>query len=120
MADGRRALDPSVRGTLTIGDRVVQKVALAAAARVAGVATASSSLLGRDLPRATAHTHGTRARVEVDVALAWPAPAAPTAQRVRDAVTDAVTRYAGVQADRVDVHVVGVSDPAPAATVRVR
>ena len=120
MADDRRTVDPAVRGSLTVGDRVVQKVALAAAARVPGVATATSSLLGRDLPRASAHTHGTRARVEVDIALAWPAAAASTAQRVRHAVGDAVARYAGVRAERVDVRVVGVADPAPATTVRVR
>jgi len=120
VADGTPGPDPGARGSLTVSDRVVQKVAVTAAARVAGVATATSGLLGRDLPRASAHIHGTRAQVEVDVALAWPAPAAHTAQRVRDAVGDAVARYAGIVTDRVDVRVVAVTDPAPVAAERVR
>ncbi|UZN03609.1 Asp23/Gls24 family envelope stress response protein [Cellulomonas sp. S1-8] len=119
--DAPPAAGADVRGTLTVSDRVVQKVALSAAARVPGVAVATSSgLLGRDLPRASARTHGTRAQVEVDVALAWPAPAAATAQRVRAAVADAVARYTGVRTDRVDVRVVAVTDPAPVAVERVR
>ncbi|MBD7919811.1 Asp23/Gls24 family envelope stress response protein [Cellulomonas sp. Sa3CUA2] len=111
---------PEARGTLTVSDRVVQKVARTAASRVPGVAVAASGLLGRDLPHASARTHGTRAQVEVDVALAWPAPAAATARRVREAVEDAVARFAGVRTDRVDVRVVAVTDPVPTAGERVR
>ncbi|MBO3095331.1 Asp23/Gls24 family envelope stress response protein [Cellulomonas dongxiuzhuiae] len=120
MAEAPADATSESRGTLTVSDRVVQKVARAAASHVPGVAVATSGLLGRDLPHASARTHGTRAQVEVDVALAWPAPAAATARRVRDAVEDAVARYAGVRTDRVDVRVVAVTDPAPAAGERVR
>ncbi|MCC2314955.1 Asp23/Gls24 family envelope stress response protein [Cellulomonas xiejunii] len=120
VADVPPATAPEARGTLTVSDRVVQKVARAAASRVHGVVETTSGLLGRDLPHASAHTHGTRAQVQVDVALAWPAPAAGTARRVRDAVEDAVLRYAGVRADRVDVRVVAVTDPAPLVAERVR
>ncbi|SFK44124.1 Asp23/Gls24 family envelope stress response protein [Cellulomonas sp. KH9] len=112
--------DPGRRGALSVSDRVVQKVALTAAARVPGVASTSSGLLGRDLPAATARTRGTRAQVDVDVALAWPASAATTARRVREAVGDAVARFAGVRTDRVDVRVVAVTDPARVVTERVR
>ena len=63
---------------------------------------------------------GTRAQVDVDVALAWPASAATTARRVREAVGDAVARFAGVRTDRVDVRVVAVTDPARVVTERVR
>ncbi|MBO0898375.1 Asp23/Gls24 family envelope stress response protein [Cellulomonas sp. zg-ZUI199] len=114
------AEDPARRGALDVADRVVQKVAVAAAARVPGVASTSSGLLGRDLPAATARTRGTRAQVEVDVAIAWPASAVTTARRVREAVGDAVTRFAGVRTDRVDVRVVAVTDPARVVTERVR
>jgi len=120
VADVAPATAPGARGTLTVSDRVVQKVARAAASLVPGVVEAPAGLLGRDLPHASARTHGTRAQVEVDVALAWPAPAAATARRVRDAVEDAVERFAGVQADRVDVRVVAVTDPAPLLAERVR
>ena len=124
MADGTPgtgpAADPGARGTLTVSDRVVQKVARAAAARVPGVASTSSGMLGRDLPAVTARTRGTRAQVEVDVALAWPALASPTAQLVRDEVAAAVARYAGVRTDRVDVRVVAVTDPTPTTLERVQ
>lgn len=112
--------DPGSRGSLTVSDRVVQKVARAAAARVPGVVSTSSGMLGRDLPAASARTRGTRAQVEVDVAFAWPALASPTAQLVRDEVASAVARYAGVRTDRVDVRVVAVTDPTPTTLERVQ
>ncbi|TFH71358.1 Asp23/Gls24 family envelope stress response protein [Cellulomonas sp. HD19AZ1] len=113
--------DPGTRGTLTVADRAVQRVAAVAAARVPGVArTTAGGLLGRDLPHASAHVVGTRAQVEVDVALVWPAPAAVTARAVREAVAAAVERFAGVPTDRVDVRVVAVTDPSDAPRERVR
>lgn len=113
--------DPATRGTLTVADRAVQRVAAAAAVRVPGVArTTAGGLLGRDLPHASAHVVGTRAQVEVDVALVWPAPADATARSVREAVAAAVERFAGVPTDRVDVRVVAVTDPSDAPRERVR
>lgn len=111
--------DDAVRGTLTVADRAVQRIA-EAAAQVPGTTRAcTGALAGRDLPRASAHVQGTWARVDVDVALAWPAPAAATARRVRDAVTADLDRWAGLRA-RVDVHLVAVQAAEVPTRERVR
>lgn len=103
------------RGSLEVADRVVEKVAGQAARSVPGVATTSGGLgpLGRGYPRATATGSGLRTTLVVEIALAWPAPAARTAAAVRDEVTRSVERYAGVRADAVDVVVASVDDTAP-------
>lgn len=109
----------SQRGRLTIADRAVRRVA-EAAARVPGTTRARTGALGgHDLPRASAHVQGGWTRVDVDVALAWPASAAATAARVREAVTTDLDRWAGLRA-RVDVHVVTVAADEVPTRERVR
>ena len=91
---------------------MVEKVASKAACTVAGVATTSVGIgpLKRWYPRAKATGAGLRTSLVVEIALAWPAPAARTAAAVRDAVSRSVLRFAGVSADSVDVIVATVED----------
>ena len=51
---------------------------------------------------------GTRARVAVEVSIAWPTPLAPVCLQVRDRVGEQVRQLAGLRVDGVDVTVVPV------------
>jgi uncharacterized alkaline shock family protein YloU len=106
-AAGDRAGTPAP-GRLTIADRAVRRIA-EMAARVEGTTCTHGGVRGRTLPRADVTVRGGWARVAVDVALAWPAPASATAERVREAVARDLDRYVGMSS-HVDVHVVTVAD----------
>nr|WP_240896152.1 Asp23/Gls24 family envelope stress response protein [Kineococcus siccus] len=119
---------------MEIADRVVQRIAEAAAARVDGVAPRSTSdgsltgtvttavggALGRGLPRASCVVAGSRVRVEVEVATLWPRPAAEVATRVRDGVAERLETLAGVRVDAVAVTVAKVVQGATPPRARVR
>ncbi|WP_432544016.1 hypothetical protein [Kineococcus sp. SYSU DK002] len=122
--------DPGDRGRLVVADRVVVRVAAAAAAAVPGsvrtqdaradrtgadrsvgtrvgtaVGTAVDSVLNRSYPVAECTRAGNRVRVGVQVAAQWPTPAADLAARVRAEVVDQLSRLAGVVVDSCDVTV---------------
>ncbi len=108
--------DPASRGRLTIADRVVERVATRAAGEVGQVVSTGSGLdnvLGHRYPRADATVAGDRARIQVQVAVAWPAPLAQVCASVRDHVRTRVGDLVGVQVDAVDVTAAKVV-PAPA------
>lgn len=95
-------------GRTTIAPRVVERIAVAAAAEVDATARASGGLTrlvrGR-LPRASAVVAGQTSRISVEVAATWPTPLASVAGEVRDHVTERVGTLAGVDVTAVDVTV---------------
>ncbi|WP_369054244.1 Asp23/Gls24 family envelope stress response protein [Kineococcus terrestris] len=120
MAETAVATAPEQRGRLVVHDRVVQRIAEAAAAGVPGttrtggtgsggagarVAGALDTVLGRAYPSVDCTVAGHRARLRVQVAAVWPHPAAQVAAAVRDAVRDAVTALAATTVDAVEVTV---------------
>jgi len=131
---GEVLAEPGSRGRLDVADRVVQRIAEAAAAEVDGVAPRTSSdgslaqnvttavggALGRSLPRASCVVAGSRVRVEVEVATLWPRPATEVAARVRDGVAERLETLAGVRVDAVAVTVAKVVQAAAPARARVR
>ncbi|MDQ3158002.1 MAG: Asp23/Gls24 family envelope stress response protein [Actinomycetota bacterium] len=93
-------------GSLTIENRVIEKIAVLAASEVQNTTDAGSGLsrmLHRDLPRATAKVAGGHGRVAIEIAAAWPTPLAELTARVRDHVKEKVTTLTGLQIDAVDV-----------------
>ncbi|WP_425953469.1 Asp23/Gls24 family envelope stress response protein [Xylanimonas sp. McL0601] len=117
---------PEDRGRLTIGDRVVERVAgyavtlvphaVAAPRRILGVA------VGRARPDDEAHVqatvHGTVAWIEVAVAVEWPHPVDRVAQAARRQVQRDVEHITGIRVDRVDVEVTSLAVPSTARRVR--
>lgn len=96
------------RGTTTIDDEVVVKLATVAARECTETTSAPSvmgKLTGRSLPSADAVVAGGRARLQVRIAVQWPTPLAEAAARVRDRVRDRVGELTGLQVDAVDVEV---------------
>lgn len=116
--------DPGTRGRLTIGDKVVQRLAARAALDTAGVQHHSAGIdkiTGRDLPRVRVQISGGRVRAGVDIAVAWPWPLATVAADVQANVTQALTTWAGLHVDAVDVSVPSIVDPdAPTTRRRVQ
>lgn len=108
LAQHRSALEPSDRGTLTVADKVIDKIAAHAASLVMGVVPAGSALdkvTGRTLPRASSQVRGRQARVIVRVAVAWPQPLATIATRVRSTVAHELSRLSSLDVVGVDVTV---------------
>jgi uncharacterized alkaline shock family protein YloU len=103
--------DPGERGSLTIQDRAVRRIAEAATLSVPGVAPAEQSThklntaLGRSYPRVDCDVAGGRVRAEVEVVGRWPVSAPHLGDQVREAVTDQLQRLAGLRVDAVDVSI---------------
>lgn len=103
--------DDSPPGTLTVADRVLEKIAARAALDIPGVVRhrgGVGSVLGAigersALPDATVHAGGTR--ITVSLALEWPCAVAEVSRRTRDHVAAEVERLAGIAPTRVDVTV---------------
>lgn len=123
--------EPGQRGSLTIADRVVEKVASQAVTEV-DLATGTprtvlgKTLLGRtpepdpDRPaRADAHVDGDLVTVAVTLAVQWPAPVRQVADEVRRHLTARIGDLTGLQVAQVDVDVTAlVTGRRPAPRVR--
>jgi uncharacterized alkaline shock family protein YloU len=116
--------DPGTRGSLTIHDKVVQRLATRAALDTAGVhrhGAGIDKITGRDLPRVHVQIAGDRVRAGVDIAVAWAWPQPTVAADVQANVTHAVSAWAGLHVDAVDVSIPEVIDPdAATPSPRVR
>lgn len=115
--------EPDQRGSTTIAGGVVEHIARLAANEVDGVAGAGSGLdqvLGRRYPKANADVAGSRARLNVQIAVAWPYPLADVCARVRETVTTRLSELTGLSIDAVDVTAAQVVQPGQPTGRRVR
>lgn len=100
--------DPGARGTLTIRQRAVERIVLAASLHADGALEHRGGLgrlAGREWPRADVAVAGDRVQVALRVAVAWGRPLHQVAARVRADVVDALTAHSGLTVDSVSVHV---------------
>ena len=98
--------EPGDRGRLVVADRVLERIATIAAGEVSGVVSAGTGvdqLLGRRDPKADASVAGGRARIHLDLAVAWPNPLAQVTADVRQRVQARVSGLVGLAVDAVDV-----------------
>ncbi|MEW2162780.1 DUF6286 domain-containing Asp23/Gls24 family envelope stress response protein [Streptomyces sp. NPDC007084] len=105
---------PAVRGTTTVSEKAVRKIAERAA---------SEALPDHVRPtaRGSAAVRGRRAAVSLGVTLPYPAPLAATAERVQRHVTDRTGRLTGLQLGPARVTVTGLAGPArPSAPTLVK
>ncbi|TKJ16849.1 hypothetical protein A6V29_12750 [Blastococcus sp. CCUG 61487] len=116
--------DAAERGSLTIANRVIERVAGYAATQVEGASAAPRRLLGINIGDARpddeasvrARVDGQTATVEATIAVEWPRSIVDVAQRLRSRVRDDVLNLTGVQVAHVDVDVVSL--PAPTSPSR--
>ena len=72
---GHNLPDPDQRGSTTIAAQAVQHIAEAELGQVPGVVATGSGLdkvVGRQYPKVTADVAGSRARLSIEIAVAWP------------------------------------------------
>jgi uncharacterized alkaline shock family protein YloU len=114
------------RGSLVVKDRVVERIAEAAAVRVPGVAPAAAgtstvgAALGRGYPRVDCDVAGGRVRAHVEIVGLWPTPAARLGAQVRAAVAADLHHLVGLRVDAVDVSIAKVVRATTAPRRRVQ
>ncbi|SDY81491.1 Uncharacterized conserved protein YloU, alkaline shock protein (Asp23) family [Geodermatophilus africanus] len=112
--------DPAERGSLTIADRVVERVAGYAVTRVEDVSAAPRRLLGVRVGGARAdeeasvdaRVDGHTATVDATIAVGWPASVRAVTARLRQQVREDVERITGVRVAHIDIDVVSMIAPA--------
>ena len=103
------------RGTTTLADRVVEKIAAQAATEVDHATGLRRSLAGRDVGRSTVRAHvdldGGVAALRLDLAVAFPAPVRVVTRAVRAHVTTRVGQLCDLTVDHVDITVAALPRP---------
>ena len=102
------------RGSLTIADRVVERVAGHAVTLVDGASAAPRRVLGIRVGQARpessasvqARVHGRTATIEATIAVAWPQSVREVTQRLRNRIRAEVDHVTGVQVAHIDIDVV--------------
>lgn len=111
-------LERGARGRLSVKDRAISKIAVAAALSVPGVVRQSGGLLklpGRDLPRAEITMGPDSVAVALYIAVAWPCPVAMLSREVHLAVAERVETLTGLPVEVLHI-VVAAAVPSPAGT----
>lgn len=91
---------PAYRGSLRIGERVVEKIAARAAREATGAAAPDTKL--RD-PKAGVKLRDDHATVRLDLDVPYPGPVKDVAGAVRQRVRSDVERLTGMPVVRIDV-----------------
>ena len=107
-AQGDSEDDGATRGTLTVREKVAQRLAVRAALDTPDVLPfpeGRTKLPGRSLPQAQLTVTGDRVTAHLKVTVAWPAPAVEVARAVQRNVAQTLSNMAGLRVDRVDVTV---------------
>ena len=129
---GRESDEP--RGTITISDRVIAKLASRAVLEVPDAGGAAPRMLGRTVPgggqlglretslrtapKASADVSGATARVEVTISVRWPASIRRVTERVRDHLRSRLHTLTGLTVAEVRITVTDlVVDTAPTGRV---
>jgi uncharacterized alkaline shock family protein YloU len=104
--------EPGERGSLTVRDRVAERIAAKAARDTAGVRRQSSGLdklTGRSMPKTHVSIADGRVRARIDIAVPWSSQLSAVSAAVRANVTFALAHLAGLQVDGVDVAVASIT-----------
>jgi uncharacterized alkaline shock family protein YloU len=122
-------------GTITIADGVVTKLAARAAAENPDVGAAAPRVLGRTvpgaghlglrgteltgLPKTAVDVDGSKAYVNLEISVRWPAPVPPVAEQLRDHLRSRLAELAGLSVEEVHIVVADlVTDIASPPRVR--
>ncbi len=109
------ALDPGERGTTTLADKVIEKIAARAAVDVTHALGLSRRLAGRDFGtptvRAQARVDGQVAYLSLALAVEYPASARATTREVRAHVSNRVATLCGLDVDHIDITVAVLRRP---------
>jgi uncharacterized alkaline shock family protein YloU len=122
-------------GTITIADGVVTKVAARAAAENPDVGPAAPRVMGHavpgaghfglrgtdlvGLPKAAVDVDGSKAYVNLEISVRWPAPVPPVADQLRSHLRSRIAELTGLSVEEVHIVVADlVTEIAPPPRVR--
>jgi uncharacterized alkaline shock family protein YloU len=116
-ASGSGLADPADRGTLSVADHVVERVAGYAVTLIPHAVAAPRRVLGMNLgdsrpdsaAQVNAQVHGSTASVEATIAVRWPHSVREVTDQVRQRIRDDVAAMTAVNVDHVDIEVVSMS-----------
>ncbi len=101
--------DPAERGTTTVADKVVEKIAARAALDVEHVQGLSRSLAGREVGRrgvrASVDVDGRTACLRLELAVEYPASVLRTTRAAREHVGRQLSRLCDLTVDHIDIQV---------------
>lgn len=104
--------DPGQRGTLTISEKAIEKVAGQVAANVPGIHGMSGGFLGLGAqsnedarPKVSVHLSGLVATIELSVGVSYPAPLRAITERLRTEVQEKVGASCGIRVQQVDIDI---------------
>lgn len=114
---------PEQRGSLTIADRVVERMAATIASEVEQVGGAARRVLGvtagredaDKAPRVTAQIRGHACSLRVRLSVCYPHPVGEVTERVRRQLVDRIATLAGLQVRTVDITITALH---PQSTAR--
>ncbi len=108
--------DPDSRGTTTLADRVVEKIAARAASEVdhctgiprtiAGIGTGTTAV------QVDAISDGAITGLTLRLGIEYPAPITSTTRRIRGHVSNVVQQLCGLRVDHIDITVAALARPA--------
>lgn len=117
-------------GTVSVADRVVEKLAARAAAEIGDAGAAAPRVLGRSLdsraaigirstslaglPKTSARVDGTLVLIELTLSVRWPASIPKVTAAVRDNVRRRVAELTGLNVVEVSIHVADLVTELPA------
>lgn len=108
---GRR--EPAERGTLTISEKAIEKVAGQIASETPGIHGSTGGFLGigshhdEDArPKVKVQLHGLTASIHVKAGVRYPTPLRATTERLRSRIREQVSARCGIDVRQVDVDIV--------------
>ncbi|NOJ59792.1 Asp23/Gls24 family envelope stress response protein [Arthrobacter sp. 260] len=109
---GSEHRDSGARGTLTISEKAIEKIAGQAAAEVPGIHGTSGGFLGLGShsdedarPKVKVQLSGRIAALHISAGVKYPAPLRVTTDRLRQAVKDKVNASCGIEVRQIDIDV---------------
>jgi uncharacterized alkaline shock family protein YloU len=121
---------PSDLGTISINERVVEKIAARAAVEIPDAGAAASRFLGRsmagasalgarqtsltDLPKTSADVDGSRVILDLSISVRWPASVPGVSDAVREHVRSRVGELTGLIVTEVTISVTALVTQLPA------
>ncbi|NKQ52135.1 Asp23/Gls24 family envelope stress response protein [Amycolatopsis sp. K13G38] len=97
------------RGTTTVADRAVQRIATRLVTEMEGVGGSSRRMLGLTVggsePKIDARVRGEQVTLDVELSVAYPASVPKTTEAAREQLTREVAELTGLIVDRVDITV---------------
>lgn len=107
--------DPGERGSTSLADKVIEKIASRAAVDVAHAGGVRRRVAGRSVGRpgvkTSAQRDGQVTALRLEVEVEYPASARQTTRAVREHVTERVGTLCGLQVDHVDITVAMLRRP---------